>query len=200
MNLETAAAANAEVQKLLEAGFIQECQYPKWISNVALVKKPNGTWRMCVDFIDLNKACPKDSYLLSKIDKLVDATAGHALLSFMDDFSGYHQVPLCPEDQEKTAFIIYRGLYCYKMMPFGLKNAGATHKHLVNKLLEPFIGKTMEVYVNDMIVKSKTDADYGYDLRKTFDILRAFSMELNSKKYVFGVRSCRFLDFIISSR
>jgi len=102
---ERAVAANAKVQKLLEVGFIRECQYPEWISNVVLVKKPNGMWRMFVDFTDLNKACPKDSYPLPKIDKLVDTTAGHALLRFMDAFSGYHQIPLCPEDQEKTTFI-----------------------------------------------------------------------------------------------
>ena len=98
MGPEKAAAANAEVQKLLEAGFIRECQYSEWISNVVLVKKPNGTWRMYVDFTDLNKVCPKDSYLLLKIDKLVDTMAGHALLSFMDAFSGYHQIRLCLED------------------------------------------------------------------------------------------------------
>ena len=83
---ERAVAANAEVQKLLKAGFVRESQYPEWISNMVLVKKPNGTWRMCVDFTDLNKAFPKDSYPLPKIDKLVDAMAGHALLSFMDAF------------------------------------------------------------------------------------------------------------------
>ena len=77
---------------------------------------------MCVDFTDLNKAYPKDSYLLPKIDKLVDATDGHTLLSFMDAFSGYHQIPLCLKDQGKIAFITDRCLHCYKMMPFGLKN------------------------------------------------------------------------------
>ena len=87
MGPERAASATAEVQKPLEAGFIRECQYPDWISNVVLVKKPNGTWRMCLDFTDLNKACPKDSYPLLKIDKLVDAIARHALLSFMGAFS-----------------------------------------------------------------------------------------------------------------
>ena len=140
MGPERAAAANAEVQKLLEAGFIRECQYHEWISNVVLVKKPNGTWRMCVDFMDLGKPGPKDSEPLPKIDKLVHATARHALLSFMDAFSGYHQVPLCLEDQEKAAFITDHGLHCYRMMPFGLKNARATYQHLVNKLFEPLIG------------------------------------------------------------
>jgi len=94
------------------------------MSNVILVEKPNG----CVDFTDLNKACPKDSYPLPKFDKLVDATAGHALLSFMDAFSWCHQITLCLKDQDKTAFITDRGLHCYKVMPFGLKNVGATYQ------------------------------------------------------------------------
>ena len=103
-------------------------------------KKPNRMWRMCVDFTDLNKACPKDSYPLPKIDKLVDATARHALLCFMNAFSGYHQIPLCSDNQEKTVIITDCGLHCYKMMPFGLKNAGATYQCLVNKLFKPLIG------------------------------------------------------------
>jgi len=152
-----------------------------------------------VDFADLNKACLKDSYPLPMIHKLVDATASHALLSFMDAFSRYHQISLCPEDQEKTAFITDCSLHCYKMMPFGLKNAGATYQCLVNKLFEPLIGQTMEVYVDDMIVKSKTEGDHSRDLQKTFDILRAFNMKLNPKKCVFGVQSGKFLGFMISS-
>ena len=82
--------ATAEVQKLLDVGFIRECQYPEWISNVVLVKKPNGTWWICVDFTDLNKACLKDTYPLPQIDKLVDATTGHTMLRFMDAFLGSH--------------------------------------------------------------------------------------------------------------
>jgi len=116
------------VKKLLDAGFIRECHYPEWVSIVVLVKKPNGTWRMCIDFTDLNRACPKDSYPLPKIDKLVDSTAGHELLSFMDAFSGYHQIRMAAEDQEKTSFVIDTGLYYYMMMPFELKNAGAIYQ------------------------------------------------------------------------
>ena len=146
-----------------------------------------------MDFTDLNKTCLKDSYSLPKIDKLVDATASHALLSFMDAFSGYHQMLLYPEDQEKTAFITDRGLHCYKVMPFGLKDAGATYQRLVNKLFEPPIKRTMEVYVDDMIVKSKAEEDHNRDLQKTFTILRAFNMKLNPKKCFFRVRSGKFL-------
>ena len=102
---ERSQAAAAEVKKLLDAGFIRQCYFPDWVANVVLVKKPNGTWRMCVDYTDLNKACPKDSYPLPKIDNLVDSTAGHALMSFMDAYSGFHQIPLWKKDQEKTAFV-----------------------------------------------------------------------------------------------
>ena len=93
-----------------------------------MVKKANGKWRMCIDFKKLNKACPKDSYPLPRIDQLVDATSGHELLTVMDAFSGYNQIRMAPEDEEKTAFITNRGLYCYRVIPFGLKNAGATYQ------------------------------------------------------------------------
>ena len=162
--------------------------------------QPNGTWRMCVDFTDLNETYSKDRYPFPKIIELVDATVGHALLSFMDAFLGYHQIPLCPEDQEKIAFITDRRLHCYKMMPFGLVNTGATYQRLANKLFESFTGKTMEVYVDNMIVKSTLDDTHSPDLRKTFDTLRTFDMKLNPNKCVFGVRLGKFLGFMISSR
>ena len=125
---ERQKAAQEEVDKLLNAGFIREVFYPDWLANVVVVPKPNGKWRMCVDFTDLNKACPKDSYPLPRIDKLIDETSGYELLSFMDAFSGYHQIMMYPPDEEKTAFITDKGTYCYRVMPFGLKNAGATYQ------------------------------------------------------------------------
>lgn len=125
-------AVTEEVQRLLDAGFIREVDYPEWLANVVLVKKASGKWRMCVDFSDLNKACLKDCFPLPRIDQLVDSTAGHEVLSFMDTFSGYNQIRMAEADQEKTSFTTDRGLYCYTMMPFGLKNDGATHQRLVN--------------------------------------------------------------------
>jgi hypothetical protein len=119
-------AISDEVEKLLTAEFIREVFYPDWLANVVMVKKANGKWRMCVDFTDLNKACPKDSFPLPRIDQLVDSTAEHRLLTFMDAFSGYNQIMMDDSDQEKTSFITSKGLFCYKVMPFGLKNAGAT--------------------------------------------------------------------------
>ena len=127
---------------------------------------------MCVDFTDLNKSCPKDSFSLPWVDQLVDATAGREMLSFMDVFSGYNQIPMYEPDQDKTTFTTNRGLYCYKVIPFGLKNAGATYQRLVNKVFKQQIGRTMEVYINDMIIKSVYARDHTGHLRDTFNILR----------------------------
>ena len=121
-----------EVNKLLAAKFIREVHYLEWLANVVMVKKANGKWRMSVDFTNLNQACPKDSFSLPRIDQLVDSTTGHKLLTFMDAFSGYNQIQMAEEDQEKTAFITSQGLYYYQVMSFGLKNAGATYQRLVN--------------------------------------------------------------------
>jgi hypothetical protein len=138
-----------EVQSLLEARFIREVDYPEWLANGLLVKKSNGKWRMCVDFTDLNKACPKDNFLLPQIDLLVDSTFGHGLLSFMDAFSGYNQIHMDEADQEKTAFITDRGLY----------------QRLVNKMSRDQIGRNVEVCVDDMLVKSMQAPDHVSDLR-----------------------------------
>ena len=126
---------------------------------------------MCVDFTYLNKACPKDSYPLPRIDQLVDSTAGHKLLSFMDAFSGYNQIRMDEIDQEKTSFVTSQGLFCYKVMPFGLKNAGATYQRLVNHIFHPQIGRNVEVYVDDMLVKSQNKEIHLDDLQETFDTL-----------------------------
>ena len=131
---ERQKAINEEVDKLLQARAIREVEYPEWLDNVVLVKKSNGKWRLCIDFTDINKACPKDSFPLPRIDLIVDATAGHELLSFMDAFSGYNQISMDLEDQEKTSFVTAQGTYCYRVMPFGLKNAGATYQRLVNRM------------------------------------------------------------------
>ena len=112
-----------EVNKLLTANFIREVHYPEWLANVVMVKKTNGKWRMWVDFTNLNQAYPKYSFPLPKIDQLVDSIVRHKLLTFMDVFSGYNQIQMAEEDQEKTAFVTNQGLYCYKVMSFGLKNA-----------------------------------------------------------------------------
>ena len=160
-----------EVDKLLSANFIQEVYYPEWLANVDMVNKSNGKWRMCVDFTDLNKACPKDSFPLPRIDQLVDSITRHELLNFMDAFSGYNQIMMDEQDQEKTAFITSQGLYCYKVMPFELKNAGATYQRLVNRMFHNQVKENMEVYVDNMLVKSQQTVDHLIDLEETFDTL-----------------------------
>ncbi|KAM1193170.1 hypothetical protein ACFX1S_013606 [Malus domestica] len=143
-------AMKAEVEKLKGIGFVREVNYPTWVANVILVKKnltkeslllQKVLWRMCVDYTDLNKGCLKDSFSLSLIDRLIDSTAGCELLSFMDAYSRYNQILMNPPDQEHTAFTTDRRLYCYKVMPFGLKNAEATYQRLVNSMFAEQIGE-----------------------------------------------------------
>ncbi|XP_012851511.1 PREDICTED: uncharacterized protein LOC105971204 [Erythranthe guttata] len=189
-----------EVAKLLDAGHIRSVQYPEWLSNVVLVPKPGGKWRLCVDFTDLNKACPKDPFPLPRIDQLIDSTSGCELLSFLDAYQGYNQILLAPEDQERASFITDQGIYCYRVMPFGLKNAGATYQRLVNTMFADLIGKNMEVYIDDMLVKSIKVADHLTDLSQCFSILRKYKMKLNPLKCSFGVRGGKFLGYMISQR
>ena len=165
-----------------------------------LVKKTNGKWRLCIDFTDINKACPKDSFPLPRIDLIVDATAGHKLLSFMDAFSDYNQISMDPNDQEKTSFVIAQGTYCYWVMPFGLKNAGATYQRLVNRMFQKQIGATMEVYIDDMLVKSTPAGLHIAHLSEAFQILRKYNMKLNPAKCAFGVSAGKFLGFIVNHR
>ena len=120
---------------------------------------------MCVNYTDLNRACPKDSFPLPKIDQLIDSTVDNKLLSFMDAFSGYKYIMIHPADQDKTSCITGQGLYCYKVMSFGLKNAEATYQRLVNKIFKQLIGRSMEVYIDDMITKSQLTDQHPEDLR-----------------------------------
>ena len=133
-----------ETKKILKVDFILEVYYPEWLSNIVMVRKTSGKWRMCVDFKDLNKACPNDSFSFPSIDQLVDASAGHHVLSFMDAFSRYNQISMNLPDQEKMTFIIKKGLYCNRTMLFGLKNVEATYQRLINKVFVDKISRTME--------------------------------------------------------
>ena len=193
-------AVKDEVQKLIAAKFIREVYYPDWLANVVMVKKANGKWRMCVYFTDLNKVCPKDSYPLPRIDQLMDSIAGHKLLSFMDAFSGYNQIRTDEADQEKTSFVTSQGLFYYEVKPFGLKNTGATYQRLVKHMFRPQIGRNVEVYVDDMLVKSLDEGKHLDDLQETFNTLRRYSMKLNPSKCAFGVASGKFLGFMVSHR
>ncbi|XP_014506155.1 uncharacterized protein LOC106765899 [Vigna radiata var. radiata] len=197
---EKRRAVEEEVTKLLEAGFIREVKYTTWLSNVVMVKKPSGKWRMCTDFTDLNKACPKDTYPLPSIDGLVDGVSGYEILSFLDAYSGYNQIPMYQPDRDKTAFITERSNYCYEVMPFGLKNAGATYQRLMDKVFQRQIGRCMEVYVDDMVVRSRSVEEHLRDLAEVLDQVRKFGMRLNPLKCTFGVSAGKFLGFMLTSR
>ena len=123
--------------KLKQAGAIKEVFYPEWLANTEVIKKKSGKWRVCVDFTNLNKVCPKDPFPLPRIDRLVDATVSHPQISFLDAFQGYHQIPLAQDDQEKTAFVTPIRNYPYKVMPFGLKNARSTYQRMMTRMFEP---------------------------------------------------------------
>ncbi|KAL0345837.1 UNVERIFIED_CONTAM: Transposon Ty3-G Gag-Pol polyprotein [Sesamum radiatum] len=172
----------------MAAGHVEEIQYLEWLSNVVLIPKPGGKWRMCIDFRDLNKACPKDFYPLPRIDQLVDSTSRCELLSMTDASQGYHQIMLAPGDKKRVSLITSAGTFCYTAMPFGLKNAGATYERLVDKIFRHQIGRNMEVYVDDMLVKSKKAPDHIKDLEETFSVLRKYKLKLNLGKCAFGVQ------------
>ena len=189
-----------EIQKQLSAGFISLVQYPEWLANVVHVPKKDGKVRVCVNFRNLNKASPKDDFPLPHIDMLVDSTAGHAMLSFMDGFSGYNYIMMAPEDREKTSFITKWGTYCYRVMPFGLKNAGATYQRAATTLFHDMMHRDVEVYVDDMIVKSRDRANHWAALELFFQRIRCFRLRLNPKKCTFGVTSGKLLGYMISER
>ncbi|KAL0413141.1 UNVERIFIED_CONTAM: Transposon Ty3-G Gag-Pol polyprotein [Sesamum radiatum] len=152
---ERSQAIKEEVEKLLRINYIRPVQYPEWLANMVLVPKTNNNWRMCIHFSDLNKACPKDSYPLPRINALIDSTSGCELMSFLDAFQGYNQIRLADQDQEKISFVTDQGIFCYNVMPFGLKNAGVTYHRLVNNMFRKQIGKNMEVYIDDMLARVK---------------------------------------------
>ena len=155
---------------------------------------------MCVDFTDLNKACPKDQFPTPRIDQIIDFTAGCDLLSFLDAFSVYHQIKMAKKDEEKTAFLTPGGVYCYTCMPFGLKNAGATFQWLMNKALGEQMGRNVEANVDDIVVKSREGKTLVSDLEETFINLRKFGIKLNPNKCAFGVPSGKLLGFLVSLR
>ena len=199
-NEERRLVVQEETRKLLDVSHIREIQYPEWLANVVLVKKANGKWRMCVDFTDLNKACPKDSYPLSSIDALVVSALGCKMLSFLDAFSGYNQIKMHPRDEYKMAFMTETSNYCYKVMLFGLKNACATYQRLMDKVLAPMLGRNVQAYVDDMVVTSQERGQQITDLEELFSTIAKYRLKLNPEKCVFGVEVGKFLGFLLTER
>jgi hypothetical protein len=177
-----------------------EVFYPDWLANPVLVLKKKNTWRMCIDYTSLNKAFPKDPFALSCIDQVINSIAGCDLLSFLDAYSGYHQIPLYQPDQIKTSFITPYGAYCYVTMSFGLNNARATYQRTMQRCLQGQIGRNVHAYVDDVVVKTKQSGTLLDDLKETFANLWHDRMKLNSEKCTFGVPAGQLLGYIISQR
>jgi hypothetical protein len=159
---------------LLDADFIKEVYHPDWLANPVLLPKKNKEWRMCVDYTNLNKAYKKDSFELPWIDQVMDSTAGCNLLSFLNCYSGYHQIPLKEEDQIKTSFITSFGAFCYVTMPFRLISVGATYQRGIQRCLYSQLRHNVEAYVDDVVVKTREEEGLISDLTETLDNLRKF--------------------------
>ncbi|GJR52188.1 reverse transcriptase domain-containing protein [Tanacetum coccineum] len=197
--LEKSRVITEEVAEWLKAGIVRSVKYPTWISNPVLVKKADESWQMCIDFKNINPVCPKDYYPLPEIDSKIEAVMGFPFKCFLDAYKGYHQVQMVEEDEEKTAFYTDQGTYCYTKMPFGLKNAGATYQRLVDGAFQSEIGRNLEAYVDDMVIKSKYEREMLADIAKIFDNLQRINMKLNPKKCSFGVKEGKFLGYMVTS-
>jgi hypothetical protein len=200
-NPEKARSMGEEINHLLEAKFIREIKEATWLSPPVMVeKKDTKIYRMCIDFTALNKHCPKDYFPLPRIDQIIDSTAGCERLSFLDAYSGYNQIQLKVEDEDKMAFITPHGVYCYMTMPFGLKNAEATYQRCMQACLKEQIGRNIKVYVDDIVIKTAKAGSLLDDLRETFANLDRYSIKLNLKKCSFGVPTGQPLGYLISER
>jgi hypothetical protein len=192
-------AIRVEVTRLLVAGFIKEVYHPDWLANPVLVRKKNNEWRMCVDYTNLNKHCPKDPFGQPRIDEVMDSTAGCELLSFLDYYSGYHQIALNKDDQIKMSFIKPFGAYYYMTMSFGLKNARATYQHAIQECLEKEIqDELVEAYVDDVVVKTKESYSLIDHLTRIVATLNPYQWKLNPKKCIFGVPSGILLGNVVN--
>jgi hypothetical protein len=155
---------------------------------------------MCVDFTDMNKACKKDDFPLERVDKIVDDVANSEMFSLLDMFSGYHQIRVCKEDEEKTSFITPFKTFCFVRMPEGLKNAGCTFSRMIEIVLQPQLRRNILAYVDDIVVKSVQRKDHISDLVETFVNLRAANLRLNPEKCVFGIHKGKVLGCLVSTK
>ncbi|XP_024190490.1 uncharacterized protein LOC112194490 [Rosa chinensis] len=174
---ELAVQVKAEVDKLIDASFIQEVKYPTWLASIVPLNKKNGQICICIDYRDLNDTCPKDEFPLPITELLVDATTGYGALSFMDGFAGCNKIKMAPEDEELTAFRTPKGVYCYTIMPFGLKNAGATYQRAMTVIFSNMLHNTVECYVDNLVVKSRKRGHHLVDLRRVFERYRGIEID-----------------------
>jgi hypothetical protein len=194
-------AIASELHRLENARFIREIKSSTWVSNPVIVPKKNtDVQRVCVDYTSLYKHCPKDPFPLPRIDQIIDSTVECARLSFLDAYSGYNQIKLKKEDEEKTAFITPYGVFCYQVMPFGLNNAGATYQRMMQNCLGSQIGHNIQVYIDDMVITTRKEESLISDLAETFDNINRYKLKLNPTKCSFGVSVGQLLGFLVSAR
>jgi hypothetical protein len=189
-----------EIHQLLEANFVRPCRYAEWVSNIVSVeKKESGKLRVCIDFRNLNRATPKDEYRMPIDDTLINNVSENRIISFLDGNVGYNKIFMAEEDASKMTFICpgFISLLEWVVMTFGLKNARATYQRAMNLIFHELLGNTVEVYIDDIIVKSAEFSSHIADLRKAFDKMRRYGLKMNPRKYAFGVSAGKFLEFII---
>jgi hypothetical protein len=152
-----------------------------------------------VDFRDLNRATPEDEYSMPVAETLINAATGNKILSFMDGNTGYNQIFMAPKDIHKTAFRVpgAMGFFEYVVMTFGLKNVGAMYQHAMNYNYHDLVGKLVEIYIDDVVVKSTSTGRQLEDLRQVFEWTRRFRLKMNPKKCAFGVSADQFLGFLV---
>jgi hypothetical protein len=192
-----------EVDQLLQAGFIQPCRCADWVSNIIPVEKKNiGKIQICVDFRNLNRATLKDEYPMPIADLLIISALSNKVISFLNGNKGYNQIFTAKEDVSKTAFCYlgFVGLFEWVVMTFGLKNAGAMYQRAMNLIFHDLLGVLMEVYIDDVVVKSVGFEEHMTDLKLSLKRMKKYGLRLNPLKCAFGVTSGRFLGFIVHER
>ncbi|KAI5350352.1 hypothetical protein L3X38_003243 [Prunus dulcis] len=203
MSMDTELKVKEEIERLLKAGFIRPAIYADWLANIVpALKRKTGAVRICVDYRNLNEASPKDEYPMPMADMLIDGAAHNQMLSFMDGNAGYNQIMMAEQDIHKTAFMCpgHIGAFEYTVMPFGLRNAGATYQRAMNSIFHDMIGHSLEVYIDDVVIKSPEEGNHISSLRKAFLRMRQHELKMNPKKCVFGVQAGNFLGFLVHQR
>ena len=185
-----------EIKKMFEKDVIERSDSP-WSSPVTLVLKPNGKWRFCIDFRKLNSITRRDNHPIPRTDTLLEKFGGSKWFSTMDMASGFWQIEMKEEDKEKTAFITDEGLYQWKVMPFGLTNAPATFQRTMQLVLGELFYTIAPVYIDDIIVHSKTFDEHLEDLEKVFKKIRKANLKLGPDKCKFCFAEIKFLGHIV---
>jgi hypothetical protein len=188
------------VEQLLDAGFIRPCRYVEWVSNIVTVEKKNtGKIRVCINFHNLNKATLKDEYPMPIANMLINNASGHRVINFLNGNAGYNQFFMAEEDMSKIAFRCpgFIDLFKWVVMTFGLKNVGTTYQRVMNLIFHDMLGIILEIYIDDVVVKSGSMDNHLADLLLTLERMRRYGLKMNPLKYAFDMLVGRFLGFII---